>query len=328
MMAHSHSVIDTDVRFHIDPYTRSFTDTTPAKKTIVQYDHNSERYTFDMPRYIEGHDMTLCNVVEVHFINVDKSTSEQIDGPIPITDLHISSEDEDTIVFSWLVTRASTQYIGPLKFSIHFECKEEDGTISYEWNTALFTRISVKSGGDNREAIDHIKELIDENIELLGYEIPVTTYILVDEEGNEAAAVLVDEEVELTATANDIRIDTTAVTNEGVTTGEKVIPAYHTVKGYKLITVGSEVTVPNIDSSVDTYDYTQLQALICLYNTTVTDSVYTEKVAIDDSVYNVESVEPISTVTKNHDSKIVEMGITNDSETMWILRFFMYKEIK
>lgn len=327
MMAHSHSVIDTDVRFHIDPYTRSFTDTTPAKKTIVQYDHNSERYTFDMPRYIEGHDMTLCNIVEVHFINVDKSTSEQIDGPIPITDLHISSEDENTIVFSWLVTRASTQYIGPLKFSIHFECKEEDGTISYEWNTALFTRISVKSGGDNREAIDHIKELIDENIELLGYEIPVTTYILVDEEGNEAAAVLVDEEVELTATANDIRIDTTAVTNEGVTTGEKVIPAYHTYTGIRLITAGSDVTIPNQDATIDNYDYTKLQAIICLFNTSSSDSVSTEKVLIEDNVYNVKSVESISIVTKNHDTKTIELGISNDTNSSWILRYFTYKEI-
>lgn len=327
-MGHSHEVIDTDVRFHIDPYTRSFTDTTPAKKTIVQYDHNSERYTFDMPRYIEGHDMMLCNVVEVIFTNVDKSTKEQNDGPEPIADLHVSSEDEDTVVFSWLITRASTQLIGPLQFSIHFACKEEDGTITYEWSTVKFTKIQVKSGMNNRETIDYLNELIEDAIEKRGLEAPVTSYILVDEDGNEiAASVLVDEEIALTATANDIRINKTAITNDGLTTGEKVIPAYHILEGYRLIPVGSTITIPNLKPDVDIYDYTKLQAMICLFNEDEPSSVYTEKVSIGDNVYNVLSNESISSVTKDHESKTIDLGITNDSDTDWILRFFMYKEI-
>lgn len=326
-MGHSHEVIDTDVRFHIDPYTRSFTDTTPAKKTIVQYDHNSERYTFDMPRYIEGHDIMLCNVVEVIFTNVDKSTKEQNDGPEPIADLHVSSEDEDTVVFSWLITRASTQLIGPLQFSIHFACKEEDGTITYEWNTVKFTKIQVKSGMNNRGTIDYLNELIEDAIEKRGLEAPITSYILVDEDGNEiAASVLVDEEITLTATANDIRINKTAITNDGLTIGEKVIPAYHTNQGAVIIPAGSAYKIVSLNES-DAYDFTKLQAIICDYNTTISDSVSANKIAIDDKVYAVQSVEFLSELFKNDDEKTIDFGITNETDNPQVLRYFTYKEI-
>lgn len=50
-------------------------------------------------------------------------------------------------------------------------------------------------------------------------EIAPDTIILIDEDGNEVAAHLTDSEVELTATANDIRLGTTAITNDGVTHG-------------------------------------------------------------------------------------------------------------
>lgn len=326
-MLHEHEIIDSDVRFHIDSYTRNIKDTTPAKKTIVQYDHNSERYTFDLPRYIEGHDMTLCNVVEVHFTNTEKSTKLYFDGKCPITDLQVSPDDENTVLFSWLVSRVSTQYIGPLKFSIHFECREYDGTVTYEWNTLAFSKISVKPGMNNREAINLIDAQLEDLVDRLGLEVPPSTYVLVGEDGTEYPAALVEEEVELTATSNDIRIGTTAVTDTGVTDGEKVIPSYHTVEGYKLITIGSAVTIPNIKPDIDSYDYTKLQSMISLFDRSISKSVCTEKVSIDDNVYNVKSVDVISTITKNHESKYIDLGLTNETETMWILRFFMYKEI-
>lgn len=45
------------------------------------------------------------------------------------------------------------------------------------------------------------------------------TYILVDENGNEVPAVYMGADTILTATANDIRLGTTAITDEGVTEG-------------------------------------------------------------------------------------------------------------
>ena len=47
----------------------------------------------------------------------------------------------------------------------------------------------------------------------------VMTYMLVDSAGNEIPAILVDEKVVFTATANDIRYGMTAATEDGVTVG-------------------------------------------------------------------------------------------------------------
>ena len=39
----------------------------------MQYDHNSECFTFEIPKEIEGHNVTDCNVVEIHYINIDNT---------------------------------------------------------------------------------------------------------------------------------------------------------------------------------------------------------------------------------------------------------------
>ena len=67
---HKHPVYDTDLHLLIDPITREITNES-GKTVIMQYDHNSERFTFEIPRYVDGHDMSLCNVVEFHYINTD-----------------------------------------------------------------------------------------------------------------------------------------------------------------------------------------------------------------------------------------------------------------
>ena len=156
-----------------------------------------------------------------------------------------------------------------------------------------------------------------------GLEVSTDTYILVDEDGNEMAAVAMDERVELTADKDlDIRSGTTAITNDGVVTGTKEIPACVTAQGVRVISAGSDVTLVHTD-----YDYTKLQALFCAFNTSLNDSVATEKVVINDAVYNVSSTEALSTVTKDHDNTRIVFGITNDSDSRCLTRYFMYKEI-
>lgn len=61
-MAHKHPVYDTDAHFKINHITRSIT-TQDDLKTIMQGDHNSERFSFEIPNVIDGHDMKLCNKV-------------------------------------------------------------------------------------------------------------------------------------------------------------------------------------------------------------------------------------------------------------------------
>lgn len=153
------------------------------------------------------------------------------------------------------------------------------------------------------------------------------TYILKTEDGQEIPAVLTEDTVNLTATANDIRLGTVAVTNDGVIEGTKVIPAYHTFEGFRVVTAGSTVTIPNFNTIVDIYDYTKLQTMLCAFNTNVDNSVSVEKVSIGDSVYNVQSVDAISSVTKNHDTKTINLGITNETGKPMILRYFTYKEV-
>ena len=154
------------------------------------------------------------------------------------------------------------------------------------------------------------------------------TIILVDEEDDkEYTAVSTNEEVELDATANDIRLGTTAATETGVTEGKKVIPAYHTNEGVVVISAGEPFVINKL-SYLDAYDYTKLQAIICDFNSSLSNSVAASKVVINDDTYDVGSVVSISATTKNKDNKTIEFGIINETSKPQILRFFTYKEIE
>lgn len=151
------------------------------------------------------------------------------------------------------------------------------------------------------------------------------TYILVTEDGQEIPAVVVEEETVFTATANDIRKGTVAATAEGVTEGTKVIPSYHTWEGHKLITAGSEFSVQIVAS--DGYDFTKLQVIICPFSGSIAGSVSAETVVINDGVYPVKSTEKIATVSKDNENKAINLGITNESASLYLMRYFTYKEI-
>ena len=77
------------------------------------------------------------------------------------------------------------------------------------------------------------------------YDSSSAVYMLETSSGDKVYAQLASEEqVALTATANDIRIGTTAVTQSGVIEGEKDIPAYHTTTGYRYIPANTEFKIP------------------------------------------------------------------------------------
>ena len=106
-MAHKHSVYDTDNHFMIDDVTRAVKNASQTKTMLVQHDHNSERFTFEIPRYIDGHDMSVCNVVQIHYINIDSTTKEQKAGIYEVGDLQISPEGDDVVICSWLHSAVS-----------------------------------------------------------------------------------------------------------------------------------------------------------------------------------------------------------------------------
>lgn len=149
-MAHKHSVYDTDPHFSINPITRAIKNESSSKVMLIQGDHNSERFTFDMPRMIEEHDMLQCDKVKVHFINTGKTgTTEDAHD---VDDFQVSPDGEDTVIFSWLISGHATKHVGPLQFAIEFQCTT-DGAVDYAWHTAVFAGISIATGINNGEAI-------------------------------------------------------------------------------------------------------------------------------------------------------------------------------
>lgn len=148
------------------------------------------------------------------------------------------------------------------------------------------------------------------------------TFILQDENGNELTGVVVDEETVFTATDNDVREGAVYASDGGVSTGTKDIPAYHTTEGFKGIPVGSTFTISGL---VDC-QYTKLQVLICLYNTSMSDSVATEKVSINGKVYDVGSTDALAEVTVDTETQTINLNITNEGTVPCVMRYFTYRE--
>ena len=151
-MPHSHPIYDSDKHFVIDPITRNIVNNS-SKLTIMQYDHNSERFTFEIPRVIEGHDMSLSNTVRVNFINIGSIKTNTNSGVYEVDDVAVSLDDPDTITFSWLISGAATRYNGSLNFAIRFYCISDESIIEYSWGTNIYSGIKVSNSLDNSEAI-------------------------------------------------------------------------------------------------------------------------------------------------------------------------------
>ena len=151
-MSHTHKIKDTETHFIINPETRLITNESVSNNTIVQYDHCSERFTFSIPRYIDSHDMFESTVVRIHYRNSASSGLSKTNGVYVPDDLAISEEDENTLTFSWLLSSATTQYIGSLHFSIQFLCIEEE-TVVYAWNTGIYKDIVIIESINNSEAV-------------------------------------------------------------------------------------------------------------------------------------------------------------------------------
>lgn len=152
-MAHIHSVYDTDNHFKIDAVSRQITCEATAKTTIMQYDHNSERFTFEIPRYIDGHDMSLCNRVDVHYINVAADKSLSNPGIYQVDDLQVSPEDNNVVICSWLISQNATQLVGSLNFCVRFACVSKSDVLDYIWNTAIYSNIFISNGLYNADII-------------------------------------------------------------------------------------------------------------------------------------------------------------------------------
>lgn len=166
-MSHNDKIRDTETHFIINPETRAITNAIAANNIIVQYDHNSERFTFEIPRYVDGHDMFESTSVRIHYRNSSSNQLSKTNGMYVPDDLSLSDDSEDVVTFSWLLSAATTQYIGFLHFSIQFICLDGE-TVEYAWNTGVYKDITIIESINNTE--EEAIEVVDA-VEGIKYEV-------------------------------------------------------------------------------------------------------------------------------------------------------------
>lgn len=153
-MAHNHPIRDDEKRFIIDAVTKTVLIPENASPVLIQHDHNSEHITFECDRFVEGHDLMLCDKVEIHYNNLGGG-NRKIKGVYPVADLRVSDSDNSKIVFTWVVSMNATTYNGQIFFVVSFTCTDE-GDILYRWNTNIYKGLPVAEGIDNGEAVEGV----------------------------------------------------------------------------------------------------------------------------------------------------------------------------
>lgn len=178
--AHSDTtgITDGDPHFVIDTVSRKIINNS-GKDTLVQYDHNSERLTFELPRYIEGHDMSNCNKVAISYLDVTAAGLYEVD------DLAVKEADTETVAFTWLISSNVTQIVGKIAFAIEFECVQEGGEITYKWHTGVNEDMRVISTitNDATVAQENVDVLEKWKQELFSRKIPTKTSELENDSG-------------------------------------------------------------------------------------------------------------------------------------------------
>ena len=151
------------------------------------------------------------------------------------------------------------------------------------------------------------------------------TFIITDEDGNELTGVVVSQETLFDATDNDVREGIVYASDGGVSTGTKHIPGYRTTAGRELIAPGGTYSIPL--SSFDQYDYTKFHCIISLVDLSdMNNSVNTNMIILNDCVYAANSTDKLADVTKNAETKSVELNMTNDSANYYFIYYFTYRE--
>ncbi len=130
----------------------AITNENEEKNSLQLGDHDSEIFTFELPRKIDGHSMDLCDVVRVHFINTSTSKTDQSKDVYKVTDMRPAEDDPETLVFPWKISGNATKYAGNLAFRILFACSDGEGGYSYKKWTDVFKDIYIRDGFDNSEA--------------------------------------------------------------------------------------------------------------------------------------------------------------------------------
>ncbi len=143
---------DKDIFFEIDPKDGIVKKDPCFEGEVIQYNHNSQRVNFSIPRFVEELDMKTVDKVEIHYINIDINTKEEVRGVYEADDVKVD-EEENTASFSWLISQNATQKEGILSFVVRLSCFDSNNDLSCSWNTKMFSGINVAKGIFNSEAV-------------------------------------------------------------------------------------------------------------------------------------------------------------------------------
>ena len=152
-MSHEHSVRDVDKRFSINTITKIVTAPESNIPVFSQYDHNSEHITFEVDRFVEGHDLSKCDKVEVHYNNTAANGRAMSKGFYEAVDLGVDSSDDQKVIFTWIISDMATQHAGKINFIVSFVCTDE-GDVLYRWNTKINSDLIVSDGINNVEYVE------------------------------------------------------------------------------------------------------------------------------------------------------------------------------
>ena len=145
------------------------------------------------------------------------------------------------------------------------------------------------------------------------------TYILTDENGNELTGIYVESETVFTATDNDVREGMVYAGDGGKSVGSKIIPNYYASCGKKFVLKNNEATI-----TVPEYNYNNLIVTIFTYNTSLSQSVVSTYVSIDDAMYVAGSDTKVSDIIVDEENEQINLGIIANEKS--VLRYFILKE--
>lgn len=156
-MPDNHIVRDDDLMFTIDPTTRVIKNESGVTR-LMQYDHNSEIFTFEAPQFIEGHDMSQCTSIQIHYKNIGTGVSASVRGVnYGIYEATPEVTEDQFIIFKWPVSQNATIYAGTLNFQVKFRCMHLDERNNYYddyiWNSDIYSSIEIAPGIDNSGVI-------------------------------------------------------------------------------------------------------------------------------------------------------------------------------
>lgn len=217
-------VTDFDTAFVIDSITREITNPKLTKKVLIQNDHNSERFTFEVPRYIEGRDIALCNVVEIYYVNIEGRTKKRATGVYTVDDMRAYPFECDVMTFSWLISQNATAHEGNLSFMVRFAQVTDDAKVKYSWQTTVYSDISVLESLESadiyeREYVDIIQQWKNSVMEEL------STYVEVAVKENVNVAQIDVNKQDISELSSEqatlkSRMDAFTALGEGSTTGD------------------------------------------------------------------------------------------------------------